>query len=308
MKRAAIALAIWVVVAAFSGPMRVPQRSQNASPRVPTVAEFSEILKGAPDERARQPLPPVSLPMQDALNRMLRGKQLFDVQIFNGVDADPKDWPFTASLAPTPGAASHHFCGAAIVANRAVVTAAHCVPDTPPEWVTAWYGSIRLSTMAQFARTQQIHDFNFNAADWTNDIALLEVITPVQPRIALADLTIDSILEQQRPKLHVAGWGKVTQGGSTSDQLQTAEVDYVPFSECNKEYGGALVRSQLCAGRATTNTCGKDSGGPLVWRSPNGPILVGIVSYGHNRCEGTALPGVYTRISAFADRIRNVVP
>ena len=65
----------------------------------------------------------------------------------------------------------------------------------------------------------------------------------------------------------------------------------------------------LCAGYAKgvkKDSCGGDSGGPLVWKSPDGAILVGIVSFG----KGCALEnkyGVYTRVSAYRDWINQVI-
>ena len=72
---------------------------------------------------------------------------------------------------------------------------------------------------------------------------------------------------------------------------------------------------QICAGqpakkldptkKAVNDTCSGDSGGPLVILDKNRcPILQGIVSYGPSPCANANSPGVYTRISAYADWIK----
>lgn len=47
-----------------------------------------------------------------------------------------------------------------------------------------------------------------------------------------------------------------------------------------------------------------DSGGPLVY---NNTTLIGVVSTGPIGCAETLIPGVYTRVSAYLDFIRNAV-
>ena len=64
----------------------------------------------------------------------------------------------------------------------------------------------------------------------------------------------------------------------------------------------------LCAGYddKAKDSCQGDSGGPLYLKggttaNPNGDVLVGVVSWGIGCADG--YPGVYARISEFADFI-----
>ena len=53
------------------------------------------------------------------------------------------------------------------------------------------------------------------------------------------------------------------------------------------------------------DSCGGDSGGPMVVRKPSGSwYQAGIVSFGPKRC-GIGRPGVYTKVSKYLDWIRN---
>ena len=55
------------------------------------------------------------------------------------------------------------------------------------------------------------------------------------------------------------------------------------------------------------DSCGGDSGGPMVVRKPSGSwYQAGIVSFGPKRC-GIGRPGVYTKVSKYLDWIRNTL-
>ena len=63
--------------------------------------------------------------------------------------------------------------------------------------------------------------------------------------------------------------------------------------------------TQLCAGNGGTDACQGDSGGPLVLRTASGPVQVGVVSWGLG-CARPENPGVYMRVSAYADWIGGI--
>ena len=55
------------------------------------------------------------------------------------------------------------------------------------------------------------------------------------------------------------------------------------------------------------DSCGADSGGPMVVREFNGDpwYQAGIVSFGPTPCGKTGVPGVYTKVSAFLPWIKS---
>src|SRR5699024_1810598 len=65
-----------------------------------------------------------------------------------------------------------------------------------------------------------------------------------------------------------------------------------------------LTEGQLCAGEmnpaggTAQDTCRGDSGGPLIYRKDGRAWLVGINSYGGERCA-SGIPGVYTRVNRY---------
>ena len=54
----------------------------------------------------------------------------------------------------------------------------------------------------------------------------------------------------------------------------------------------------VCAGGGETDTCGGDSGGPLMVGDGSFFVLAGLTSWGANDCATPDLPGVYTRLGA----------
>jgi len=71
---------------------------------------------------------------------------------------------------------------------------------------------------------------------------------------------------------------------------------------CNapNAYNGHIKAGMMCAGykEGGVDSCNGDSGGSLVWRTSDGPVLVGVVSFGEG-CARKLKYGVYTPVSAY---------
>lgn len=94
----------------------------------------------------------------------------------------------------------------------------------------------------------------------------------------------------------VAGWGRLQEGGKSSNVLQLLQVPVLPNEECKEQYkkqGKLISENQfsdliLCAGflEGGKDSCQGDSGGPLMQPvfNPSTKIhqyyQIGVVSYG----------------------------
>lgn len=118
----------------------------------------------------------------------------------------------------------------------------------------------------------------------------------------------------------VAGWGRLQEGGRSSNILQQLQIAVLDNEECKEQYRmqGRLISdiqfgdSVLCAGNLAggQDSCQGDSGGPLmlpIYENGKFPVYqIGIVSYGIG-CARTNTPGVYTRVQHFVDWIQEKI-
>lgn len=85
----------------------------------------------------------------------------------------------------------------------------------------------------------------------------------------------------------------------------------MPWAECVKTYKSRtpIGPNQLCAGGVIgKDSCGGDSGGPLLFTDRSHPTYsysycVGVVSFGPRQCGQNGMPGIYTRVTSYIDWI-----
>lgn len=230
----------------------------------------------------------------------------FDPRIVGGQDATPNAHPWMVRL---NRAGFGFFCGGSLIAERWVVTAAHCVYNKVPSTISVVLGdhiiSINEPTEQQNgARIFFIHP-QYDAATLSHDLALIKLDGPVTISASVQPITISS-LPADGTNLTVAGWGALSQGGFGSDILQEVTLPVVSFDTCNSAYGD-LDGSMFCAGlpQGEMDFCQGDSGGPIFTTGAN-PSLVGVVSFG-NGCAQPGFPGVYNKTGHFASWIFSTI-
>lgn len=106
----------------------------------------------------------------------------------------------------------------------------------------------------------------------------------------------------------VAGWG--SNGTVYSTLKQYVSVPYVPLDQCQVSYQtprheAQLNYTQICAGGENgKDSCGGDSGGPLMQEIGFTYVVVGVVSYGPRECGQKNKPAVYTHVYQYLDWIQ----
>ncbi len=242
-------------------------------------------------------------------------------RIIGGHEAEAGAWPWVAALIHSDVQSLYygHFCGGALIDATWVITAAHCTYDfaTPlvPADIDAVLGVHDLADdVGQRIRVKTIirhpkYIPNKNAYD----IALLELEHPStqEPVILFAggsggDLPQSLVGEPAT----VIGWGSTSGNYGYPQKLQQVTIPIVDHALCVAVYSpGTINESMLCAGypEGGKDSCAGDSGGPLMVFRDGEWVEVGIVSWGEG-CAQPDLFGVYSRISAFVDFLKENVP
>ncbi|NWV00866.1 ENTK Enteropeptidase, partial [Upupa epops] len=235
-------------------------------------------------------------------------------KIAGGNDARREAWPWIISL--------HfnymHVCGASLVSDEWLVTAAHCVYGRQlklSQW-KAVLGLYNQADMTQPSITVRNIDrivFNPHYMKQTkdSDIALMHLQYKVQYTDYIKPICLPENSQQFLPGLNcsIAGWGTIYHNGPTSNILQEAEVPLISNEKCQQwmpDYN--ITQNMICAGYETggIDTCKGDSGGPLTCEDDNQWFLVGVASFGY-RCALPKRPGVYVQVTMFVDWIKNTI-
>jgi secreted trypsin-like serine protease len=219
--------------------------------------------------------------------------------IVGGSEASVADHPYAVFLSDNRG---NQFCGGVLVTSRSVATAAHCA-------LAVERGDLRVVAGRDDKRTDDGTTVGVDEV-WVapgyqepssgNDLAVLTLGDRVPyPAATVAD-TEDSELYAAGTMATVLGWGRTSAGGARSNTLRSAQVPVVSDSGCSQAYSSYDSKTMLCAGypEGGVDACQGDSGGPLIV----GATVIGIVSWGEG-CAQAGKPGVYTRVSSYAEQI-----
>lgn len=216
------------------------------------------------------------------------------------------EFPWRCNLySPTMGV----FCGATIISNSYVVTAAHCTAAVPAG--TVYYvdcgdhditsNTESTNVVIQVAQVMQHAQYNKETQD--NDISVLRLQTPltfsrnIQP-ICLPFNQVGQSVDGLT--VTASGWGTVSSGGSQSVVLKKVDLPVLGTTQCQKYYGTSVTDNMICTYSPGSDTCQGDSGGSVDYKQPaNGRYcLLGVVSWGVG-CAGVNQPGVYAKTTNY---------
>lgn len=138
----------------------------------------------------------------------------------------------------------------------------------------------------------------YNSATSENDIAVLELGADAPSNGIPVE---ETDIAQSRKRLSMLGWGRLSEGGVSSDPLMKVGIRVISNAACADDYDGTgvtIADGMICARAPGKDSCQGDSGGPLVAGYPSDPKLVGVVSFGIG-CAQPEYPGVYARVFAY---------
>jgi len=230
-------------------------------------------------------------------------------RIVGGQPTEVNEWPWQAALML---GSNGPFCGGSLIADRYVLTAAHCTEGQRASDLTVRLGEHQINSNSESQivtrRVSKIIEHeNYQGGSEINDIALLKLSSPVQFRSEIWPVCLPPQTPLYTGKVAtVTGWGTTSSGGSASNVLREVDVEVKSNTQCQSSYGSSSIRdTMLCAGSRGKDSCQGDSGGPLVFKDGgNNYDQIGVVSWGYG-CANPSYPGVYTRVSKYLTWIKD---
>ncbi|XP_064106099.1 phenoloxidase-activating factor 2-like isoform X1 [Macrobrachium nipponense] len=235
--------------------------------------------------------------------------------------AEMSEWPWHAAILEQPQ--DLYVCGASLLDEAWLLTAAHCVDDylnsakRLQEVLKVRLGEYDVSTTAEPLRHEEfpisrivIHP-EFDNATLVNDIALLQLERPARRKANIDAVCMpkkNDFLEGTTTRCFVTGWGRKDEASDHSVVLKEINVPLWSNPTCQNALrdqfgpGYSLPSTALCAGAEGRDACDGDGGGPLVCEKDGHWYQVGVVSFGIG-CGRRNIPGVYTRVGAFEEWI-----
>lgn len=248
-----------------------------------------------------------------------------DTRIIGGGKAPAGKWPSMVALVNSSGTTlfNRQFCGGTKVADRWILTAAHCMFDfsgnlRTPDSLKVVGGITDLADAAAVevvVSNIYLHpSYSNTAANPVNDIALLELGEDLGDEVESVPLYTQPQTTLVGVNAAIVGWGAVdlTDGqASFPTHLQEAVVPVVSVEQCNamESYQGFIQQGQMCAGykNGGIDSCSGDSGGPLFIQVGGEVHQAGITSFG-NGCAEPNFYGVYSEVASFESWLSQYVP
>ncbi|XP_077142779.1 ovochymase-2 isoform X1 [Ranitomeya variabilis] len=212
-------------------------------------------------------------------------------RIVGGTAAKKEECPWIASLKKD----GKHFCGATIISDNRVVTAAHCLMDKNIEFsmrvfVGDYDFDMKESTEQSF-HVQAVHkhpDFN-SKQPYNNDVAVVELVGRIIFGRDIQPACLPSP-DEEFPNGYMCdtlGWGRLEENGKLPNKLQQVSLPIIENKRCMSIMKTVDQRlnfnTVVCAGypEGGKDACQGDSGGPFLCQRSHGRwVLVGVTSWG----------------------------
>ncbi|XP_045520846.1 trypsin 5G1-like isoform X2 [Pieris brassicae] len=219
-----------------------------------------------------------------------------------------EDFPYFAGLVN---------CGAAIISDRHLITAAHCFEDESVRvYIRHAYVGGETTKNSQVVKYKNviIHPayLLYDNVPY-NDVAIIVLAAPLMFSKKVQPLKLPERMGNRKTSMVFVGRG-IDETGEISKELKSMNVKGLTVKECitlippyyrkyYHQYLDILAKMNICAKRPGNRPglCNGDSGSPLV----EDGVLVGLASFGGAECATSRL-GFYSNVAYHVEWIKNV--
>lgn len=162
-------------------------------------------------------------------------------------------------------------CTGAIIGEDLILTAAHCIGTTRPEFIVVMFGHNFETAEKIFAKNVIVHE-RYNNVYYKNDLALIRLDSPIPEKYKALDLEESRQVHLDK-KDYVTTLGYGVTNYMNSNGVGTLRMASIPVKKFDSDAEFITLNQKKGSG-----LCFGDSGGPSFVLRNKVPVLIGIAN------------------------------
>ncbi|XP_062559143.1 chymotrypsin-2-like [Armigeres subalbatus] len=222
-------------------------------------------------------------------------------RIVGGQNAASGQFPYQVSLRSSANA---HFCGASIINNRWVLSAAHCTVGRTLANTRVVVGTHLLNSGGiSHASSRIVNHGSYNANTLANDVSVVQTASVITFNNLAQPIGLSATFVNTATGALASGWGRLGANAGVPNNLQWLRTNIITLADCRNRHSVAnrasVFDNTICTlSPSGQGMCMGDSGGPLVHGTQQGIVSWGIPC-------GLGSPDVFARVSSHRTWILN---